>query len=505
MRITNGTFAPYDVSYEYYANGWLKSVNEGQDLIAEYTYDEAGNREQTDYGNDAYTEYAYDDTDPRYFLDSITHKYDTTTLAAIDYTGTARDLVGNPKSMDDDWTGEWDYYYDANNRLVEATPPLLPVPVQRAGGVYGYDWVGNRLNPPAGANAMVYNDVDQLTEWPGMHGDATHAGYTYYDDGSLHQVMDAAGTTELAHYTYTPTGLLEVATYINEFGQTETLDNTWDADSHRVRWELGPTNWQTLAYDPTAGIPAVLKESFEGYGIYYIRAPNGSLIARLEGTAGLRYYHFDELGSTRLLTNEEGEVTNRYSYDAYGSLLSHDRFYFETPEYSGAVEQPYQYVGQLGYYTHWERPEFGLLQLGVRFYDPQIGRFTQQDPVFQGLNLYTYVANRPGVGADPSGENWYIDYEKEYARCMGGCLGITGSGGVVAAVGTVAKLIVDNCFKRGTWVSWSVCATAVAQGLKALKDAVIGVGGIKILGMRCAAVTGAVVLGCSAYCYAQAW
>ena len=49
-----------------------------------------------------------------------------------------------------------------------ATPPQ-PVPDQPAGGPYGYDWVGNRLNPPTGTNHMVYNAADQLTAWPGMH------------------------------------------------------------------------------------------------------------------------------------------------------------------------------------------------------------------------------------------------------------------------------------------------------------------------------------------------
>ena len=124
--------------------------------------------------------------------------------------------------------------------------------------------------------------------------------------------------------------------------------------------------------------------------VYYIREPGGELIARLHPTEGIRYYHFDELGSTRLLTDTSGNVTDRYAYDAYGSLLSHDRF-------EGSVNQPYQYVGQLGYYTHWMEPDFGLLQLGVRFYDPEVGRFTQHG------SPYTFADSNPvsilGVGS----------------------------------------------------------------------------------------------------------
>ncbi|WP_347243986.1 RHS repeat-associated core domain-containing protein, partial [Thermogutta sp.] len=117
---------------------------------------------------------------------------------------------------------------------------------------------------------------------------------------------------------------------------------------------------------------------------------------------------FDELGSTRLLTDADGDITDKYAYDAYGSLLSHDC-------YSGSINQPYQYVGQLGYYTHYQEPEFGLLQLGVRFYDPEVGRFTSRDPVRDGLNWYVYGADIPNCAVDPFGDKWrLIDWIKHY-------------------------------------------------------------------------------------------
>jgi len=44
-----------------------------------------------------------------------------------------------------------------------------------------------------------------------------------------------------------------------------------------------------------------------------------------------------------------------------------------------------------------------LLHLGVRFYEPGVGRFGQVDPALQGYNLYVYVENNPTVAIDPSG------------------------------------------------------------------------------------------------------
>ena len=71
---------------------------------------------------------------------------------------------------------------------------------------------------------------------------------------------------------------------------------------------------------------------------------------------------------------------------------------------TGSVDQPYQYVGQLGYYTHYQEPNFGLLQLGVRFYGSEVGRFTQRDQVSNALEgSYLYSSARPLVIADPSG------------------------------------------------------------------------------------------------------
>jgi len=185
---------------------------------------------------------------------------------------------------------------------------------------------------------MVYNSADQLTSWPGMHT------YTYHSDGSLYQVKDTGESVQRS-YTYTPAGLLHTAAY-----GANSCANYWDSDSNRVGLEIASSTY-TFVYDPTAGVPAVLLEKKTGgTSVYYYREPGGSLVARQSGE-DWRYYHFDALGSTRLLTNSSETVTDRYTYDAYGSLLSHGC-------YEGSVSQPYQYVGQLGYYTHYQDSSF---------------------------------------------------------------------------------------------------------------------------------------------------
>ena len=60
----------------------------------------------------------------------------------------------------------------------------------------------------------------------------------------------------------------------------------------------------------------------------------------------------------------------------------------------------------------------GLYYFNARWYDPQLGRFTSEDPVRDGMNWYVYVRNNPLRFIDPSGlesadaaENWLKNFE----------------------------------------------------------------------------------------------
>ncbi len=365
-----------DVRYIYYANGWLKRVRNNTDPISKYTYDAVGNRTRADMGNGTYTAYGYD-TDPRYRVSSIVHNV-TGTPSSYTISYPLRDGAGNPQQMVD-FNGTTDYNYDVYSRLYNS-------------GQYVYDWVGNRLNPPADPNAMVYNSADQLTRWPGQHQ------YEYLQTGSLQYQYDDATPRNLQKtFAYTYANLLSTVIHA---GVANPSTMTWDGAGNRITFASSTNagNPYTFVYDTTAGIPAVIEEIIPAGGVggggsvYYIREPSGQLIARLAGIA-IQYYHFGTLGSTRLLTNAAGAVTDKYSYDAWGNT-THDL---------GSTEQPYQYVGQLGYYTHYQDANLSLLQLGFRLYDPQTGRFTQVDRIRRSYGYYSYGDEQPTVGVDPSG------------------------------------------------------------------------------------------------------
>ena len=102
------------------------------------------------------------------------------------------------------------------------------------------------------------------------------------------------------------------------------------------------------------------------------------------------WYHYasDEQGSTIFITDAEGNVKNRYIYDAFGN----------TVEKAEQIPNCYQYTGQQ------LDPITQQYYLRARFYNPAIARFTQEDEYHgDGLNLYAYCANNPVGDYDQSG------------------------------------------------------------------------------------------------------
>jgi RHS repeat-associated protein len=124
---------------------------------------------------------------------------------------------------------------------------------------------------------------------------------------------------------------------------------------------------------------------------YVTRDSDGRVINERSGTNTRRYYAFDGLGSTVSLTDTAGTETSSYSYDPFGNRVG------------GAwnAEAMFQFAG--GY-----RMANGLYHFGQRYYDPVIGRFTQQDPLdrvgdLRQGNRYLYAGDDPINLIDPTG------------------------------------------------------------------------------------------------------
>ncbi|MCL5102970.1 MAG: hypothetical protein M1133_02485 [Armatimonadetes bacterium] len=125
-------------------------------------------------------------------------------------------------------------------------------------------------------------------------------------------------------------------------------------------------------------------------------------------------------------------------------------------------DNPYQFIEALGYYTHHQAPDFRLLQLGFRFYDPEVGRFTQQDPIGDGINWYAYAGGNPLGFVDPWGLAWYDGWLSgewgSHIPILGGLAGQAGTdwGNYDSNRGSLG---------RAVWSSTKAAGATVAAGV----------------------------------------
>jgi RHS repeat-associated protein len=143
----------------------------------------------------------------------------------------------------------------------------------------------------------------------------------------------------------------------------------------------------SFAWDQAAGLPLLLEESTDGASTSYVTGPRGFPLEEVTPSGDVLFYHQDQLGSTRMLTDSSGASVETYSYDAYGN----DRA-------SGSVDQPLRFAGQ------YRDNESALYYLRARYYDPMPAQLVSRDLAAQATRQpYGYAAENPVNAADPSG------------------------------------------------------------------------------------------------------
>jgi len=115
----------------------------------------------------------------------------------------------------------------------------------------------------------------------------------------------------------------------------------------------------------------------------------------------ISYIGTDGHGSTRFLTDANANLTDTYTFDAYGLLMPGAS--------SGSTPNNYLYCGQ-----QWDN-DLGFYYLRARYYKPDSGRFWTMD-TYEGnsedplsLHKYLYCKGSPVDGIDPSGHGEDID------------------------------------------------------------------------------------------------
>ncbi len=114
-------------------------------------------------------------------------------------------------------------------------------------------------------------------------------------------------------------------------------------------------------------------------------------------SADIYWYHTDLNSAPLEVTDAAGNLCWSGQYDTFGKL--------QGQTVAGAAKrQGAQYQQPLRYAGQYQDDESGLHYNLFRYYEPEVGRFTTQDPIGLrgGLNLYQYAPN-PLMWVDPLG------------------------------------------------------------------------------------------------------
>jgi RHS repeat-associated protein len=208
-------------------------------------------------------------------------------------------------------------------------------------------------------------------------------GNIWITDGGNNRVQhwQMSGTKATNTYKYDQAGNL-TAVEKPKVGEIPAVAESYSYDGGGLRASQtvsGSTSH--LTWDQSGQLPLLLNDG----SINYIYGPGGLPIEQISGTTPT-YYHHDQLGSTRMLTNASGEATGTFTYSAYGALTGK----------TGTQTTPFGFAGQ---YTN----ASGLQYLRARTYDPATGQFLSKDPAAEAPS-YGYAEENPLGLVDPSGK-----------------------------------------------------------------------------------------------------
>lgn len=285
------------------------------------------------------------------------------------------------------------YTYDAGGRLTQAAVTGITNPPTYN---YTYDSRGNRLTAPS--QTLTANAANQIST----------TGYTY--DGAGNLTADPNGS-----YAYngaeqmtsvTKSGTTYNYTYAGT-SQTEVLSQVTPSGTYKVTW--GRTDAQ--------GLPVIEQYKKDNLTAYVENDPVTGQALMLRTSSGMQsLYVYDGTANPVALLTSSPTVAFAYDYDPYGvPTLTADSGGL------GTSQNPYTFKAGLQDRTT------GWVKYGQRWYNPTLGRWTQQDTLDAPLdpanaNRYAFAANDPINNSDPTGQ---FGLAAGWGYCFGICFGVS--------------------------------------------------------------------------------
>lgn len=275
------------------------------------------------------------------------------------------------------------YVYDALNRVTQAGVEA-----------FAFDPASNIIDAAtAEQNSDIRRDVkgNKVTE---------HQGVLYrYDDLGKLVCREQVVTGETLLLRYDAHNQLTQAT-IERPGQTaETWQYRYDVFGRRLSKTGFDAAQQHIDF-VWEGSRLLQEQHHHGSYTYVYQREGGYVpLAQLFTPKGgadvdvkplIRYCHTDQIGLPRELTNAQGQLVWYAQYKAWGELAEETQ-----------VQPSHQ---PLRFQNQYHDAETGLHYNLLRYYEPRLGRFINQDPIglAGGMNVYQYAPN-PMSWIDPLG------------------------------------------------------------------------------------------------------
>jgi RHS repeat-associated protein len=421
--VTSVTGPGGTTSYGYNdASGILTSVTDPSGAAFDYSHDSAGRVTGMTRPNgiDEATAWSPDGE-----IASLT-QVDAATGSDVGHVSYTYDDLARTTSRTDA-SGTTTFGYDGHGNLDQADLPAgSPLPDE----TFTYDQAGNRVawdgNP---ATSVVVDAANRLKR------DAQD-DYAYDGEGDLLS-RTVRGTGASTHYRWASGHLLTGVTRPDG----SKVSYAYDPEGRKVLVTHPDGSATVFGYD---GMHVAAVWDMSAAGTAHLRAtyvtdPLGAPLVRTTAGGDRAYAVLDALGSVVGTLDQSGHETSTTAYSAFGQP--------HTSSWSGDVglDGVYGYTGYA-----WDA-ETGQYDARARWYQPDLGRFTSEDPV-TAPNLYWYVGNQPLDFTDPTGE---IPSARDVARVLTECVLVFGSiigVGQSEAANTLggepATSYVEDCEKR---------------------------------------------------------
>ena len=311
------------------------------------------------------------------------------------------DRTGNLTHSTDQRTGTTQFEYDKLGRITKAGSELfafdpahniLDIPTEKVKPYPAPSPVGEGRGEGK-TTAPLSDDLNPITD----NRLKTYNGTTYYYDELGNLIHRELADGEVQNYFYDLHDQLVKAEIFKKDGTKETWSYTYDALGRRIgKGRLKTSqevsddleNQTRFAWDGSH----LLQEVHPDGRYTYIYADQDSYepLAQVrdwttedgESRQQTRYFHCDQIGIPREMTDKDGNLLWFGNYTGWGRLKGETKV-------TDSAYQPFRLQNQ------YADRETGLHYNFFRYYEPDVGRFVNQDPIglMGGMNLYQFAPN----------------------------------------------------------------------------------------------------------------